>query len=86
MDKDPGAKLDYAVDWTAQLQASETISTSTWTVPTGLTKVSEAISGGKAIVWLSGGTVGVAYSVTNHIITNQSREDERTIPIVVVDR
>lgn len=89
MDKDPAAKLDYAVDWTAWLQASETITTSTWTAPAGLTKMSspaESVVGGKATVWLQGGTVGQSYAVVNHIVTNQGREDERTILVVMVDR
>ncbi|GAB3884691.1 phage fiber-tail adaptor protein [Terrabacter terrigena] len=89
MEKDPQAKLDYAVDWTAWLQPSETITTSTWTVPAGLTKASspaESVVGGKATVWLSGGTAGTRYDVTNHIITNQGREDERTLVILVNDR
>lgn len=86
MDKDPQAKLDYAVDWSPSLQASEVIQTSTWTVPAGLTKGVEQISGGKAIVWLSGGTLGQVYTVTNHILTNQGREDERDLLILVVNR
>lgn len=89
MDKDPAAKLDFTVDWTLWLQATETISTSTWTAPTGITKMSapaESIVGGKTTVWLQGGTVGVRYDVVNHIVTSQGREDERTITVVVVDR
>ena len=86
MEKDPQAKLDYAVDWTAWLAAGETITTSTWTVPAGLTKVSDGAVDGKATVWLSGGTVGTRYAVTNHIITSQGREDERTLTILITDK
>lgn len=89
MEKDPQAKLDYAIDWTAWLQASETITTSTWTAPTGITKMvtpAESVVGGKATVWLQGGTVGQSYAVVNHIITSQGREDERTLLILISDR
>ena len=38
--KDPNAKLDYRVDWSAWLNG-DTVATVAWTVPTGLTKTSE---------------------------------------------
>ena len=42
--KDPEAVLDYTVDWGIWLD-TDTISTSNWTVPAGITKDSSAISG-----------------------------------------
>lgn len=87
MDKDPSEKLDYAVDWTAWLGSTETITTSTWAAtPSGLTLSGQSVTGGKAIVWATGGTAGTVYTVTNHIITSQAREGERSLVIVVVDR
>jgi hypothetical protein len=83
--KDPGGNLDYAVDWTAWL-GNDTIDTSTWTVPTGLTKVSDSKTTKIATVWLSGGTVGQEYTVTNHIKTAAGREDERSFTITIVER
>jgi len=83
--KDKDAKLDYAVDWTAWL-GNDTIDTSTWTVPTGLTKVSDSKTMKIATVWLSGGTAGQEYTVTNHIKTAAGREDERSIIIQVQER
>jgi len=83
--KDPSGKLDYTVDWTTWLGA-DTISTSTWTVPTGLTKTSDTHDGKAATIWLSGGTVGQEYTVTNHIKTASLREDERSIIIQVRER
>lgn len=91
--KDPQAKLDYSVDWTAGeggswLQTGETITASTWTVPAGITQSTPAPSftGTKTTIWLTGGTVGVNYAVVNHITTNQGREDDRTIHIHVANR
>lgn len=86
MEKDPQAKLDYAVDWTAWLGSSETISTSTWTVPSGLTKSAESNTTALAVVWLTGGTVGERYALTNHIITNQGREDDRTFTVLITQK
>lgn len=85
---DPNAKLDYAVDWAAWLQSGETITASTWTVPTGITQTTPApsFSGTAATVWLTGGTVGEHYMVTNHITTSMGREDDRSLYIWCVER
>lgn len=84
--KDPDSRLDYKVDWTSWLELAETISSSTWIVPTGLTKVDESTATKTATVWLTGGTAGQTYQVTNRITTNQNRTDDRTLEIVVRDR
>ena len=80
--KDPQSILDYTVDWATWL-VSDTISTSTWTVPTGLTKVIDSKTTTTATVWLSGGTVGQIHEVTNEIVTAGGRTDDRTIIIAV---
>jgi hypothetical protein len=84
--KDPNAILDYKFDWVSWLAAGETISTSTMTVQTGITKDSESNTTTTATVWLSGGTEGNRYTVTNRITTNQGRTDDRTILIRVSNR
>lgn len=85
--KDPQAKLDYAVDWSAWLdEDDDTIGQSDWTVPGGLTEVSASTTGTLATVWLSGGVVGEVYEVVNHIVTAAGREDDRTIFIHVADK
>jgi hypothetical protein len=85
--KDPQAVLDWAFDWSNWLAASETISgTPVITVDSGLVKDSQSNTTTKVTVWLSGGTLGVAYKVACRITTNQGRTDERTIGIRVTDR
>jgi hypothetical protein len=86
--KDPSAKLDYQVDWSSWLAASETISTSTWVVQSGITQTTPSPSNTTttATIWLSGGTAGTEYTITNHIVTNQGREDERSFVVNVQDR
>ena len=64
--KDPDATLDYIIDWSEWLD-TDTISTSTWTVPTGLTNVSDSNTTTTATIWLSGGTAGQRYTVSNRI-------------------
>jgi hypothetical protein len=76
--KDPDAKLDYKIDWSDWLDG-DTISASTWTVPAGLTKVSDTFSNTTATIWLSGGTAGLHYEVTNRITTGAGRIDDRTL-------
>ena len=87
--KDPQAVLDYSVDWTPWLAEGETIDASTWTVPAGVTQEASpapSVAGGKTTVWLSGGTAGKAYTVTNHITTSQGRQDDRSFRLEVRDR
>lgn len=83
--KDPGAVLDYVIDWETWLDG-DTIYTSTWTATTGITVDSESETDSTTTVWLSGGTAGTTYYVTNHIATVGGREDDRTIAVYVANR
>lgn len=86
--KDPAAVLDYKFDWSSWLASGETISTQTTTAATGLTVDSSSITDTNTTVtaWLSGGTAGTEYTVTNQIVTSSSRTDERAIRIRVENR
>lgn len=83
--KDPDAILDYSIDWETWLDG-DTISTSTWIVPTGITKDSDTYSTTATVIWLSGGTAGSSYSLTNRITTAGGRTEDRTIEILVKER
>lgn len=83
---DPNAALDYRIDWTQWLAEDEAVTTSTWAVPDGLAKGSDAHDDTTCTVWLSGGTVGVIYDVTNHVVTSQGRTDDRSFRVRVVQR
>lgn len=85
--KRDSAILDYVIDWSPWLATdSDTIATSTWTVASGITKVSDTIfaTNTKTRIWLSGGTAGEEYLLTDTITTDMGRTDERTIQIKVV--
>lgn len=85
--KDPDAVLDYAIDWaTNWLEAGETISSHTVTVPAGITKDSDSESAGTVTIWLSGGTAGSTYRVTCQIVTSSSRTDDRSFDVLVSQR
>lgn len=83
--KDPNAVMDYTIDWTNWLNSGATIQTSTWTVPSDLTKVSDARDAGnkKTTVVLSGGsaTLGTLYQVENRITTSDGLTEDRSLLI-----
>lgn len=83
--KDPSAVLDYMIDWLRWLKG-DTIQTSQWTVPAGLALVSQSNTTTTTTVWLSGGTAGQTYTVTNRITTAAGRTDERSLLIRVEER
>ena len=83
--KDPNAVLDYSVDWSRWLDG-DTIATSVWTVPAGLTKVSDTNTTTKTTVWLSGGTADQSYTVTNRITTTGGRTEDRSFIVKVEER
>jgi hypothetical protein len=70
--KDPGESKLYTMDWTATLSSGATVSTSTWTLPPGLTNVADAIVTGslKTTVKVSGGNDGQDYELVNQITTS----------------
>lgn len=84
-DADPQDKKDYTIDWADRLAAAETISTSTWTVPAGITQTTPSPSNTTTTttIWLTGGTAGVHYKITNHVVTNQGREYDWSIVVQV---
>ncbi len=81
-EKDPDAILDYQINWATWL-VTDTISTSTWTVPTGITKVTDTNTTTTTTIWLSGGTADADYRLINRIATANGRTEERSIWIKV---
>lgn len=83
--KDPDAVLDFVVDWSDWLVAGDSIVESEW-ISEGLTTATPSLDGAKATVWLSGGTVGTTYKVTNRVTTSAGRIDDRTLEVLVIER
>lgn len=71
---------DYTLDWTDEL-GTDTISTSTWTVTSGITKDSSSNTTKTATVWLSAATAGSDHTATNTIVTAAGRTLVRAIVI-----
>lgn len=83
--KDPESVLDYQIDWSTWL-GSDTIASSSWVIPTGITEDSDSNTTTTATVWLSGGTAGTTYTVTNRIVTAGGRTEDRSLTIKCYDR
>ena len=81
-DKDPEDILDYGGLWQPFL-AGDTIASSTWTVPEGLTKQSEGHDADSTLIWLADGTDGVTYTLLNRIVTTGGRRRRWAITITV---
>lgn len=82
---------DGSVDDNGELQGA-TISSSTWTVPSGITEDSNNTNivsmrgitypvNTVATIWLSGGTPGEDYKLINQIVTSDGRTLDHTIII-----
>jgi hypothetical protein len=80
--KDPDEVLDYQINWTSRLDG-DTISTSTWIIPDGIVGGDEDISGSTTILWLSGGTLGDRYTITNRITTAGGRTMDQSVKITI---
>lgn len=77
---DPLETKDFTLDWEARL-GSDTISSSSWTIPSGLAITNSSNTTTTTTVWLAGGMPGVHYEVINEITTSGSRTLKRTIVI-----
>lgn|SRR5688572_5292603 len=80
--KTPDEEKDYGLDWTDQLDGA-TISTSAWTVPSGLTNEGDDIDGATAVIRLSGGTAGQNYTLLNSVVLSNGEELEDVIEVRV---
>lgn len=85
-EKDPDATLPWKFDWSAWLENGETISASAFICSAGITVVSTSATPQNTTIWLSGGTPGQPYRVTNRITTSLGKIDDRSITIRVKDR
>jgi hypothetical protein len=84
---DPQAKSIHGLDWTLWLaKRSTTIVTSSWVIPSGITKVSDSNTATSATIIISGGTDKTSYIVTNHIVTASGLEDDRSFILKVKNR
>lgn len=86
MKKDPNEVKDFKQDWgSKRLQDGETLLSSLWIVPDGITKDSDTHDDTTATIWLSGGELSKRYALTNRVTTSGGRTYDDTIHIDVRD-
>ena len=83
--KDPDATLDYRINWSLWL-AGDTISSSEWILPAGLSLVAQTFENTYTTAWISSGELGEKYSVVNRITTASGRIEDRSIVIRIRNR
>jgi len=83
--KHPGSSQVYTVNWARSLNPAAIVTVSTWTVPTGITKVTDAIvSGGLSTsIQLSGGLDGTDYRLVNTVTTSDGETLVADCPLLV---
>ncbi len=89
--KDPGAVLDYAIDWGADYLATDDwLTLSDWSVepiePGGIAVVSSDFEDRLSSVRATGGNPGRVYRLSNIVMTQSGRTDERSIVLRVEKR
>lgn len=88
--KDPGAALDYAIDWGAEYLVGDALVESAWSVvptePGGVLVLEASADERQATVKVSGGLAGKLYRLVNHVVTAGGREDSRSIMLRVEQR
>ena len=88
--KDPGAVLDYAVDWGAEYLDGDALASSVFEVSPveagGVVITGSQFDPRLATVTVGGGIAGHQYRLVNHVVMVSGREDERTIVLRVEQR
>lgn len=84
-EKDPDSTLDFAINWSPILDG-DTIATSSFLLPDGLTEVSSSNTTTTATIFVSGGSACRTYRITNRVTTAGGRTWDRTIRVRVKEQ
>lgn len=80
--KDPDSTIDFPFNWKAELNG-DTIATSTFLLPDGLTEVSSSRTTTTTSIFVSGGSADLIYRITNRVVTDGGRTYDKTINVLV---
>jgi hypothetical protein len=84
--KDPNAVLDYLFEW-GQFLGDDEIATSTFPdFPAGITNTSTSNTEEDVRIWLTGGTKGSDYTITNRITTTGGRTMDWILVVRVYEK
>lgn len=81
--KDPNSTIDFAVDWAEWLNTGDNVSVSSWEVPSGISLSSSSVTNNVTRAFLTGGTAGIDYLITNRVTTQGGRIEDRSILVQV---
>lgn len=88
--KDPQSLLDYEMDWGADYLDGDYLAASRWEVsPEDVAGIFISADRFDALIssaTIGGGTAGMVYRLTNHIVLQSGREDRRSIQLRVEPR
>jgi hypothetical protein len=87
--KDPQSRVDYAIDWAANLN-DQTIVGSLWQVAPvetgGIAVEEDSFEPGRTAARLTGGVTGHCYSVSNQVTLSDGTSDSRSIALRVEEK
>lgn len=85
--KDPNETAWVTMDWTRRLTSGITISTSAWSIPSGVTSSTDVVVSGnlKTSILIAGGTAGQDYECVNTVTTSDGQTLQRTGILAVRD-
>lgn len=87
--KDPGARVDYGIDWAPYLDG-QSILASEWRIfpleTGGIVMVEASFAGARAAARLQGGIVGRTYRLSNLVTLSDGSVDERSLILRVEER
>lgn len=88
--KDPGAVLDYSIDWGAEYLDGDMLAESEWSVepdePGGVSIAGSDFGATSSSVKAAGGAAGSIYKLMNRVTLQSGRIDERSIVLRVEER
>jgi hypothetical protein len=83
--KGPTEVLEYQHNFSLEL-GTDTVSTSTWTTDSGITKNSDSNTDTTSTIWISGGTLGQTYLVRVEITTVDGRTHNYSFYLRIQDQ
>lgn len=81
VEHDPASNLDYGLNWLDWL-AGDTIVSSNWAASDDLDLSQSEINGAVTSTYVTGGTVGNDYRLTNTVTTQAGRTGVRSLTLV----
>lgn len=89
IEKDPDSTLDYTLDWDGRRSSwlgGDRLVGSTWILEAGIVLADHNRTETTTTAWISGGTDGTTYKVTNRVMTAGGRTDDRSFRIKCKNR